>query len=224
MQSGPARLALPCTLLAIGCALADGQDLTKPQEEGQPPGQVTAQVGQEAPDFTLLDCSGKKHELSDYKDRIVVLEWLNQQCPWSVKAVPVMKDLRKKYEGKGIVWLGVDSTHWRKPEENVQYIKDKGLDFPILMDNDGRVGRMYGAKTTPHVYVINKGRLVYRGALHDDQHGQKKDSEVRNYLDQAIQAVLDGKDVPVAETTSWGCSVKYKEPPVGQPVENKKEN
>jgi len=169
-----------------------------------------ARIGEPAPEFTLLDCNGKKHSLSDYKDKIVVLEWLNQQCPWSVKAVPVMKELRRKYAQDPVVWLGIESTHFRKPEENIQYAKDQELSFPILMDNDGRVGRLYGAKTTPHLYVINKGKLVYMGALHNNQQGDLKESETRHYVDEALRAVLDGKEVPVAETKAWGCSVKYK--------------
>lgn len=177
-------------------------------ETGKP--EPAVRIGQPAPDFTLLDCEGNKHTLSDYKDKIVVLEWVNQQCPWSVKAVPVVKEIRGKYAKDSVVWLGIESTHNRKPEENIQYAKDHELGFPILMDNDGRVGRLYQAKTTPHLYVINKGKLVYMGALHNNQQGPRQESEVRHYVDEAIRAVLDGKDVPVAETTAWGCTVKYK--------------
>lgn len=84
------------------------------------------------------------------------------------------------------------------------------MSFPILMDNEGTVGRKYDAKTTPHIYVINKSKLVYKGGLHNNQHGNKKESEVRNYLDEALAAVVAGKEVPVPETKPWGCSVKYK--------------
>ncbi len=168
-----------------------------------------AEVGATAPDFTLLDQTGKKHKLSDYDDKVVVLEWVNQECPWSVKAVPVCKELAEKYAGKDVVWLGVESTNWRKAEENASYIKDKELPYPILMDNDGKVGKMYGAKTTPHIYVIDEGTLVYAGALHNDQYGKKDEGEVRNYVDEALTAVLADKKVPLAQTTPWGCSVKY---------------
>jgi hypothetical protein len=120
-----------------------------------------------------------------------------------------VKELRKKYAGKSVVWLGVESTFWRKPEENTQYLKDKELDFPILMDNDGTVGRMYGAKVTPHIFVINKGKLVYAGALRGKPEGEQPKGESRNYLDEVLKAVLEGKEVPVAETVPWGCSVKY---------------
>jgi peroxiredoxin len=215
MQTATARLlAIGTSLLAISAAWA--QDQTGKEQagataqKGGDPAAVEAKVGQAAPDFTLLDCTGKKHRLADYKDKLVVLEWVNQQCPFSVKAVPIMKELRKRYAGKGIVWLGIESTHFRKPEENLQYIKDKELDFPILMDNDGKVGRMYGAKVTPHMFVINKGQLVYQGALHNMPEGGDKEAAGRNYVDEALAAVLAGKPVPVAETTPKGCNVKYK--------------
>jgi peroxiredoxin len=216
MQLGPFRLALLGGLLvAAGPTWAQDQSSQAPSDPSRPPADAgasvpAAKIGQDAPDFTLLDCNGHTHKLSTHQDKIVVLEWLNQQCPISLGAVPVMKELRKKYAGKNIVWLGVESTFWRKPEENVQYAKEKELDFPILMDNDGTVGRLYGAKVTPHVFVIRKGKLVYAGAVRSKVEPGKPESESRNYLDETLQALLDGKDVPVAETTPWGCSVKYK--------------
>jgi len=214
MQSVP-RVVLAFVTAALSAAIVLAQQSGVPADRVAAEKQATvatpqAKVGQPAPSFELLDCTGTKHSLSDYRDKVVVLEWLNQQCPWSVQAIPVMKELRKKYAGRGIVWLGIESTHYRKAEENVQYAKDKELDFPILLDSDGHVGKLYGAKTTPHVFVIDKGTLVYAGALHNNQHGEKKGSEVRNYLDEALQAVLAGKAVPLSETTPWGCTIKYK--------------
>jgi peroxiredoxin len=170
-----------------------------------------AKVGQGAPDFTLLDSAGKKHGLAELKDKIVVLEWLNQDCPWSAKGMPVCNELASKYAPQGVVWLGIESTHFRTPEQNETYIKDNKLPYPILMDTDGKIGRLYGAKTTPHVFIIEKGKLVYAGGLHNDQAGSKPKAEFRNYVDEGLAALLAGKAVPVAETTSWGCPVKYKE-------------
>lgn len=227
MQTVPMWLTLLCVLgLAGSLALADGGRQENQRDRGQEPPVkdadpdtkdkeqetklVAAKVGQSAPDFELTDCSGKKHKLSDYKDKVVVLQWVNKECPWSVKAIPVIKDLQEKYAEQGTVWLGIESTHWRKAEDNQKYIKEKELSFPILMDNEGTVGRKYGAKTTPHIYVINKSKLVYMGGLHNNQHGNKKKSEVRNYLDEALAAVVAGEEVPVPETKPWGCSVKYK--------------
>lgn len=170
-----------------------------------------AEVGKPAPNFTLKDCNGEEHTLADLGDKIVVLEWVNQQCPWSVKAVPVVKKLHEKYaDNDKVVFLGVESTHWRTPEENLKYFKEKGLKYAVLMDNDGKVGRRYNARTTPHMFVIDRGTLVYAGALHNDQHGRKSKDDVRNYVDETLTAVLAGKKVPVSETKPWGCSVKYK--------------
>ncbi len=203
--------AASAALLAVTIAFA-GDDKPEKKLAAEPAEKPAAvKVGQEVPDFTLLDCTGTKHKLSDYKDKVLVLDWVNQECPWSRKSVPVVKALQQKFADKGVVWLGVESTFSRKPEENETYIKDAGLPFTILMDNDGKVGKALGAKTTPHIFVINKGKLAYAGALHDDQFGKKPESEVRTYVDDALNAVLAGKDVPLAETTPWGCGVKYKD-------------
>lgn len=199
--------SIRATLVLLGAALI-GIAPVWAQESDQKPA-AKAEVGKAAPDFTLTDCFGKQHKLADLKDKVVVLEWVNQQCPWSVKAIEDVKKLRKKFDEKGVVWLGIESTHGRKPGENVEYIKEKELNYPILMDNDGKVGRTYGARTTPHLFVINKGNLVYAGALHDDQYGRKKEGEARHYIDEALTAVLKGEKVPLAETKPWGCSVKY---------------
>jgi peroxiredoxin len=204
MQMGAIRpFALGALLVGVGAAAAQA-----PDQKPTPP--ATARVGQDAPDFTLSDCEGHQHTLSGHKDQIVVLEWLNQQCPVSRGAVPVMKEMRRKYAGQPVLWLGIDSTYYRKPQEDVQYAKDQGLDVPILMDTDGRVGHLYGAKVTPHIFIVSKGKLVYAGALRSKPPDGKPETESRNYLDEALQAALAGKDVPVAETKAWGCSVKYK--------------
>ena len=155
--TGVAAAVLTFTAAAVA---QDAAAKAAPREPAKETPEV-AKVGEAAPDFTLLDATGTKHTLSQYKDKVVVLEWLNQECPWSVKAVPVVNDLHKKYKEKGVIWLGVESTHWRKAEENVRYAKEKEITFPILMDNDGTVGRLYSAKTTPHLFIVNpfKGGL-----------------------------------------------------------------
>jgi peroxiredoxin len=156
MQTVYARLVLCGALVTAAVPLLAQQKAPagKPADEKVP----AARIGEPAPDFSLLDSEGTKHTLSGFKDKLVVLEWVNQQCPFSVAAVPVMKDLQKKYHDKGIVWLGIESTHWRTPEENARYIKEKSLGFPILMDNDGRGGRLYGAKVTPHISSSTRAR------------------------------------------------------------------
>ncbi len=206
-----------CVVLAAAPVRADEPEkkpATPPAT--QPAGESKSEaakvkIGEDAPEFTLLDTMGKPHKLSEYKDKLVVLVWLNEECPYSQKSVPVVNDLVKKYGSKGVVWLGIDSTWNHKPEKNEEYRKEKELTYPVLMDTDGKVGKLYGAKTTPHVFVIHKGKLLYMGGLHNDQKGDKPKAEFRNYVDEALAAALDGKPVPVAETTPWGCGVKYKD-------------
>lgn len=192
---------------APGGGKAAGQDTGKKDKPADPKTEA-ADIGKDAPDFELKDCNGKTHKLSDYKDKLVVLEWLNKECPISRGAIPFMKDLRKKYADKGIVWLGIDSTYGRTAEDNQKYVKENELNIAVLLDGDGKVGKLYGAKTTPHMFVVNKGKLVYMGA-HAEQQEKKDKPDVRNYVEEALSAVLAGKDVPVARTKSWGCAVKY---------------
>lgn len=161
-----------------------------------------AKIGEAAPAFELTDSNGKKVKLADYKDKIVVLQWLNKDCPYCVKAAPKLKETADKYLAKGVVWLGVDTTFNHTASDANEYIKDKGFAFPVLMDTDGTVGKAYGAKTTPHIFIIQNGKLVYKGA-HDDKGS-------RNYVSESLDALLAGKAVPVAETEPYGCTVKYK--------------
>ena len=162
-------------------------------------------VGEPAPDFDLQDVYGKTFKLSEFKDRVVVLEWLNEDCPVSRGKHDdgVMQKTYRKYAGRGVIWLGIDSTYRHKPEQDRIYAADKGLAYPILLDADGKVGRTYGARTTPHMFVIDKkGVLAYDGAI--DDKGSK------NYVAAAIDALLAGKPVADAKTAPYGCTVKYK--------------
>lgn len=193
------------------------------KEERKPRGEMTgekvkgekadkpagAKVGEDAPDFALKGADGKDYKLADYKDKVVLIEWWNWECPWCQKSKPVFEELHKKY-GEKVVFLAIDSTNWATAEGNAKIAEEQKIAYPILMDNDGKVGRAYGAKTTPHVFIINKGKLVYSGALSNDQQGKKPKDEYRNYAAEALDAVLAGEPVKLAETTPWGCSVKYK--------------
>jgi peroxiredoxin len=168
-------------------------------------------IGRSAPDFELRSCAGKEYKLSDYEDKTVVVEWINQDCPFSVGACPKMKEMAEKYAKQGVVWLAIDSTHYQTAEKNAKYAKEKELPYPILMDSDGKVGRRYGAKTTPHMFIINKGKLAYMGA-HDNRKpgGPRQQPEDRSYVEEALDAVLAGKEVPSPVTEPYGCTVKYK--------------
>ncbi len=202
MQSWKATSLALCVLLT-SVAWAQEKSELKSADKAEPKtAETKIDVGQPAPDFELVGADGKKHKLSDYKDKVVVLEWFNFECPYCKAATPLMKETSEKYAKKGVVWLAVDSTHFRKAAENLEYAKNNNLGYPILMDNDGKVGRLYGAKTTPHMFVINKGTLAYIGA-HDDK-GK------RNYTAEVLDAVLDGKTPAMTKSQPYGCSIKYK--------------
>ncbi len=177
-----------------------------------------AKLGKPAPEFTLKDVEGKEHKLSDYKGKVVVLEWTCCKCPFVVRHQKQEKTMQHTYEsfkGKDVVWLAVDST---KPEHQGGYTEetikewkdsdDVKLPYAVLRDAEGKVGHVYGAKTTPHMFVIDKeGKLVYSGAIDDNPHGSKK--EATNYVADAVNAALDGSKVEVASTKPYGCGVKY---------------
>jgi peroxiredoxin len=170
---------------------------------------------QKAHDFTLKDINGKDVKLSKFKGKIVVLEWANYDCPF-VKAhyndkTKTTSDLVKKYKDKEVVWLTINSTHYTTAEKNKEWAKKHGLKQTILIDTDGKVGKQYKAKTTPHVFVIDKeGQLAYQGAIDNAPLGKKpKDKELVNYVDKAVSELLAGKKVEIAKTKPYGCSVKY---------------
>jgi len=163
-----------------------------------------------APAFTLEDVNGNKVSLSDFAGKIVVLEWANPECPiWlRVHKAGTFKALAEKYKDKGVVWLAINTTHTSNREKNRKFAEAEKLPYPYLDDHAGTVGRAYGAKTTPHMFVIDKdGRLAYQGAIDDDPGGRKE--KPLNYVDQALTELLAGKTVSVPKTEPYGCSVKY---------------
>jgi len=169
-------------------------------------------VGDPAPDFTLTDSAGNEVSLSDFEGKIVVLEWLNPDCPFVQRhyKAGTMKDLATKYDGEGVVWLTINSTNYMDGAANAKFKADNSLPYTILVDQAGDVGHLYGAKTTPHMYIIDgSGSLVYIGAIDDDPRGNKGEPAV-NYVAVALDEVIAGKSVTNAETKPYGCSVKYK--------------
>ncbi len=175
-------------------------------------------IGKPAPGFELKDVYGRTYKLSDFRGRVVVLEWVNQDCPiWRGKANELRDTYKKLVATKaveskpvkegaatGLVWLCIDSTHYMPPARNHAFFVVNGIAKPVLMDNDGKVGRAYDARTTPHCFVIDqKGVLAYDGAFDDRSSGT-------NYVLAAVQAVLAGRPVATARTNPYGCSVKYK--------------
>ena len=169
-------------------------------------------VGEKAPGFILTDSAGEEISLSDFEGKVVVLEWLNPDCPFVQRhyKAGTMKDLAAKFGTQGVVWLTINSTNYMDAAANAKFKASNHLSYPILVDQSGEVGHLYGAMTTPHMYVIDgAGQLVYIGAIDDDPRGNK-DAPITNYVAAALDEVLAGKAVTTTETKPYGCSVKYK--------------
>lgn len=169
-----------------------------------------AAVGQPAPDFTLVDEAGVSHTLSQYQGQIVVLEWTNPECPFVQRCYnnTRMQTAAGSFDGQSVVWLAVDSTHFNDASTNVAWKAQHGFEYPTLQDRDGTVGHLYGATTTPHLYVVDAaGLLRYAGAFDSDPRGEE--AAPTNYVTDAVTALLAGNDPAVASSEPWGCSVKY---------------
>ena len=168
--------------------------------------------GRQAPEFTLKSFDGKTINLSDYKGKIVVLEWFNYECPFVLRHYgrpSTMVKLANKYRDKNVVWLAINSTSHATVEENKQFAHQHNLSYPILDDRQGEVGRAYGAMMTPHMYIIDaKGNIAYQGAIDNDERG-KKGQGVINYVDKALAELTSGKAVSTTDTKPYGCTVKY---------------
>jgi len=162
--------------------------------------------------FTLSDQDGRKVTLADYAGKIIVLEWVNPNCPFVQRhyKAGTMADLAAKYKDQGVIWLALNSTASATPQENKQWVDRFHLTYPILDDSAGQVARQYQAKTTPHMFVIHNGQVVYQGAIDDDPRGEKG-AAAQNYVAKALEEVLAGKPVTTPETRPYGCTVKYKE-------------
>jgi peroxiredoxin len=171
----------------------------------------TAQVGKPAPTFTLKDETGKEHTLAQYQGKIVVLEWTSPDCPFVQRhyRAKTMQNTLNGLDPKKVVWLAVDSTSSNTPDKSASWRKEQGFTYSVLQDADGKVGKAYGARTTPHMYVIDeKGVLRYAGAIDDDPRG--KNATPVNHVKTAVDVLLSGQPVPAATTEPYGCSVKYK--------------
>jgi len=172
-----------------------------------------AAVGKPAPNFTLKDQNGKSVSIADYKGKIVVLEWFNQGCPYVVRhyKAKTMTTTSDKYKDKDVVWLAINTTSGKTAEDNKASAEAWGIPYPILSDTSTSVARAYDAKSTPHMFVIDKeGKLAYKGAIDDDssQDGAKGD-KAKNYVAQALDELIAGKPVSTPETKSYGCGVHY---------------
>jgi peroxiredoxin len=176
-------------------------------------------TGAEAPGFTLTDTSGAEHSLADFEGKFVVLEWTNHKCPFVVKHYSEgdMQALQKEMTADGVVWLQIISSAEGKqgyltPAEGEAMRADKGMQSTaMLLDTSGEVGRSYGARTTPHMYLIDpEGTLIYQGAIDSIKSARQADiAKAVNYVEAAYKSALAGQPVENATTTPYGCSIKY---------------
>ena len=199
--------------LVVVCCLALAAGCSTEQEK------KSVSVGQPAPDFTLKDAGGKTRTLAEYQGKFVVLEWVNFGCPFVRKHYDSsnMQNLQEAYTAKGAVWLSICSSapgkqgHFKGKELLDQIAAENFNGTAYLIDEDGKVGRMYGAKTTPHMYLIDpEGVLLYAGAIDDKPSTKKEDiNKARSYVRLALDAALKDKEVEIKTTQPYGCSVKY---------------
>jgi peroxiredoxin len=180
---------------------------------------AAATVGQPAPTFTAVDATGKTVSLADFKGKTVVLEWVNPGCPFVQKhyGAANMQATQKDATAKGVVWLAVNSTapdagDYLRPAEMAQWMQtQKAAATATLIDSDGKVGRAYGARTTPHMYIVDPaGKLVYAGGIDNKPSSNPADiPSSTNYVKAALGESLAGKPVSQASTRPYGCSIKY---------------
>lgn len=178
-----------------------------------------ADLSKLAPDFTLKDANGVSHKLSDLKGKYVVLEWINYDCPFVAKHYKSgnMQSLQKKYTEQGVIWFSICSSAPGKqgnfsPDQINTMKKEKNTAYTAyLIDDSGQVGKLYDAKTTPHMYIINpEGILIYAGAIDDKKSTDIADVRTaQNYVSSMLDAALEGKEVQPISTTAYGCSIKY---------------
>ena len=183
------------------------------------PAAAAPAIGQPAPDFTLPDLAGKAVKLSAFKGRFVVLEWVNPDCPYVRKHYDSanMPKLQKEFGGKNVAWLAINSTRaghseFKSPEQMSAWMKQKdGVPAATLIDKDSKVGRLYGATNTPHMYIVDpRGQLIYVGAIDDKRSANPADVKTaKNYVRAAMGEAMAGKPVSTTSTVAYGCTVKY---------------
>lgn len=180
---------------------------------------ANAVVGQPAPAFSAVDANGRRVQLADFKGKTVVLEWVNPGCPYVRKHYGAlnMQATQTAATAQGVVWLAVNSTtpdhgDYLSPGRMAAWMKDQGAAATaMLMDEDGKLGRAYGARTTPHLFLIDtKGVLAYAGAIDSRPSANPADiASATNHAKQALAESLAGKPVSTPATRAYGCTIKY---------------
>ncbi|MXX59642.1 MAG: thioredoxin family protein [Rhodothermaceae bacterium] len=179
-----------------------------------------AEIGKPAPVFTLPGTDGESYDLESLQGQFVVLEWLNFGCPYVERHYRTgnMPALQKEYTEKGVKWLSIVSSapgtqgYYESDEMNAENEKMGGMQSAILLDPEGDVGKMYGAITTPHMYIIDKeGILIYKGGIDDQPRASYEKTKLAdNYVRAALEEAMNGDEVSVPTSRPYGCSVKYK--------------
>ncbi|MCZ7592654.1 MAG: redoxin domain-containing protein [Kiritimatiellae bacterium] len=177
-------------------------------------------LGAQAPDFTLTDINGAQHTLSDYRGKLVILEWVSHGCPFvkNQYATDNMQSLQRDATGKGIIWLSICSSAEGKqgyltaeewPRVNAE---KRSAATAVLLDEDGTVGHLYHAKTTPHMYIINEdGTLLYQGGIDSIPSTRPEDlARAKNYVRAALDDIEAGRPVQIPEARPYGCAVRYR--------------
>lgn len=183
------------------------------------PARAAVEIGKPAPAFTATDIYGNDFNLADHKGKIVVLEWTNKDCPYVVKHYDSgnMQKLQKEARAQGVEWVTINSSAEGKQgyltnEEAQALLKEKGAEPTTkIMDTDGKIGKAYDAKTTPHMFVIDaEGNVAYAGAIDSDPSAKPESIEgAENYVMSAITALKAGSEVTTTTTAPYGCGVKY---------------
>jgi peroxiredoxin len=178
-------------------------------------------INKPAPEFTFTDIEGTTAKLSDFRGKFVVLEWFNHGCPFTRKHYKSDKiqDLQRKYTGEGVVWISINSTNdghsdYRGAAMSRKEAEVNGTSSTyIVLDPSGKIGKLYGAKTTPDIFIVNpEGKLIYMGAADSIASTDVADiPKATNYIDAALTEALAGEPVSTPETKPYGCSVKYKD-------------
>jgi len=172
-------------------------------------------VGETAPAFTLTDLQGEERSLADLQGKMVVLEWVNPKCPFSDRHAREKTMTGLAAEHAEVVWLGINSTNpdhsnYLEPSEHAEWASENGIDYAILYDPSGEVGHAYGARTTPHMFVIDEqGKVAYNGAIDDDPPGTEPPAERTNYVAGGLDDHVAGRTVDPGSTKPYGCNVKY---------------
>ncbi|HLI29971.1 MAG TPA: thioredoxin family protein [Terriglobia bacterium] len=180
---------------------------------------MAVRIGEPAPDFTGADTHGVTHNLSEYRGKYVVLEWTNHECPYTRKHYESgnMQKLQREWTARGVIWLTVISSapgeqgYMTASQENAYLARVHAAPTAVLLDPSGKLGHLYGAKTTPHMFVINpQGVLIYDGAIDNKPTTDPADVPgARNYVSLALQEAMAGQKVAIPATRPYGCSVKY---------------